>query len=114
MFCRLPSRMSERDGIPMAIVGDFYMQRSATQIWDSLHSDNEEYWQIVHPQRNTNFPHQGEGQIADHSLADKEAFAECYLPSRSRHFKDSFQPISKSKRKHETEGIREVLHRHGR
>jgi hypothetical protein len=92
---QVAQQISDRDGIPMAIVGDFYMQRSATQIWDSLHSDNEEYWQIVHPQRNTNFPHQGEGQIADHSLADKEAF------TNARSFsvpplKDSLQPISKN------------------
>jgi hypothetical protein len=28
----------------MAIVGDFYMQRSAKDIWNSLHEGKEQHW----------------------------------------------------------------------
>jgi hypothetical protein len=86
-------KISNADNTPMVIVGDFYMQRSAKEIWDSLHNRTEPHWEIVHPKKNTNFPHKGEGQIADHSVFDPRAF------SNPNSFSvpplvDSLQPIS--------------------
>ena len=86
-------KTSDKDGIPMVIVGDFYMQRSAKDIWKNLHDGKEEHWEIVHPRGNTNFPHKGEGQIADHSVFDKEAFTDAKSFSVPP-LEDSLQPIS--------------------
>ncbi|HTT89855.1 MAG TPA: hypothetical protein VMF65_09905 [Acidimicrobiales bacterium] len=90
-------KTSDKDGIPMVIVGDFYMQRSAKDIWKNLHDGKEEHWEIVHPKGNTNFPHKGEGQIADHSVFDKEAFTDAKSFSVPP-LEGSLQPISDNPR----------------
>ncbi len=67
-------QISNRDGIPMALVGDWYMQRSAKDIWSDLQGGKLPEWQLVAPQTITNYPSQGEGQKADHGVVDSQAF----------------------------------------
>lgn len=67
---------SNESGIPVILIGDFYMQNSAPQIWEKLKAGQYENWKLVYPENVTNFPHSGEGQIADHAVVDAKAFKE--------------------------------------
>lgn len=94
LILQYAKQISERDGIPMAIVGDWYMQRSAKDLWQQLQKGEMQPWQLVVPETRTNFPGKGEGQTADHGIVDKTAFSPTgvfpYLPPNN-----PFSPIGR-------------------
>ena len=107
LILQYAKQISDRDKIPMAIVGDWYMQRSAKDLWQQLQKDQMQPWQLVVPETKTNFPSKGEGQTADHGIVDSTAFAPTgvfpFLPPQ-----DSFGAIERQDRKPSEEEMEEV------
>lgn len=107
LILQYAKQISDRDGVPMAIVGDWYMQRSATDLWQQLQKGQMQPWQLVYPDTKTNFPGKGEGQTADHGIVDSSAFAPTgvfpFLPPQ-----DPFGAIERQDKKPDEQEMEEV------
>jgi hypothetical protein len=107
LILQYAKQISDRDKIPMAIVGDWYMQRSATALWQQLQRGEMQPWQLVVPETKTNFPGKGEGQTADHGIVDNTAFSSTgvfpFLPPQ-----DPFGAIERQDRRPSEDEMEEV------
>jgi hypothetical protein len=64
-----------KEGIPILLGGDWYMEKKSIVEFRKLKNDENEKWTLIAPKNLTNFPGKGTGQVADHFIVQKLLFA---------------------------------------